>query len=274
MHIIDAQIHLWTGSSAPDHHWRAPYTIEAALHEMDSAGVHRAINCPAVWDSNANDYAVDAVQLYPDRFATLGWFPLDDTANESQIDFWLEKPGMKGLRFLLVTPESAQQLAIGTLDWLWSAANTREIPIALMVMPQLLPVIGEVAERFPRMRLLLDHLSISPFAKLPNAAAHLTTLLALARHPNIAVKATGIPSMASDRYPFISTHGILQKTFDAYGAERMFWGTDITRLHCSLRECVTMFTEELPWLKGRNLELVMGGAIANWIDWPIASCGR
>jgi hypothetical protein len=26
-----------------------------------------------------------------------------------------------------------------------------------------------------------------------------------------------------------------------------------------------MFTEELPWLKGRDLELVMGRAVCDWI---------
>jgi hypothetical protein len=30
---------------------------------------------------------------------------------------------------------------------------------------------------------------------------------------------------------------------------------------------VTVFTEELPWLKGRDLELVMGAAVCNWAGW-------
>lgn len=268
MQITDAQIHLWAGDQSPPHHWRAPYTIDTALRDMDEAGIARAVNCPAVWDANANDYAVEAARLHPDRFATLGWFPLDAHANAALVDQWLAKPGMLGLRFLLVTPENAEQLANGALDWLWSAAHERAMPMGLMVAPQLLPAIGQVAARFPDMRLLLDHLSVSPFAKLPEAAGHLDTLLALARHPNIAVKATGIPSMATDPYPFASTHEVLRRTFDAFGATRMFWGTDITRLHCSWRECVTLFTEELPWLKGRDLELVMGRAVSDWIGWP------
>jgi hypothetical protein len=28
-----------------------------------------------------------------------------------------------------------------------------------------------------------------------------------------------------------------------------------------------MFTEELPWLQGRDLELVMGEAICDWLGW-------
>ncbi len=47
----------------------------------------------------------------------------------------------------------------------------------------------------------------------------------------------------------------------------MFWGTDITRMPCSYRQCVTMFTEELPWLAGRDLELVMGQGVCDWIGW-------
>jgi hypothetical protein len=28
-----------------------------------------------------------------------------------------------------------------------------------------------------------------------------------------------------------------------------------------------MYTEEMPWLKGDDLELVMGRAICEWLDW-------
>jgi hypothetical protein len=49
----------------------------------------------------------------------------------------------------------------------------------------------------------------------------------------------------------------------------MFWGTDITRMHCTWRQCVTLFTEELPWLKARDLDLVMGEALCNWVGWPL-----
>jgi hypothetical protein len=30
---------------------------------------------------------------------------------------------------------------------------------------------------------------------------------------------------------------------------------------------VTMFTEELPWLQGRDLELVMGQGVRDWLRW-------
>ncbi len=34
-----------------------------------------------------------------------------------------------------------------------------------------------------------------------------------------------------------------------------------------LRLLVTLFSEELPWLRGRDLELVMGRAVCDWLGW-------
>ena len=74
-----------------------------------------------------------------------------------------------------------------------------------------------------------------------------------------------------DDYPFRSIHPHLRQVYDAFGPQRMFWGTDITRMPCSWRQCVTMFTEELPWLTGRDLEPVMGRAFCDWIGWKVSA---
>ena len=267
MEIVDSQIHLWQGEGAPPHHRQTPYLIEDALAEMDEAGVDRAVNCPAIWDPHANDYAVEAATRHPDRFASLGWFPLTGTAHPAAVDELLARPGMLGMRFMLIAPDLIDQLTTGGLDWLWASADLHEAPVALMVLPEHLPLIGDIAARFPKMRILIDHLAVLPFFTLPQAAEHLDDLLALGKHPNLAVKASGVPSMATDPYPFTSTHEVLRRTFDVFGPDRMFWGTDITRMPCTWRECVTSFTEELPWLTGTDLELVMGRGVRNWIGW-------
>ncbi len=80
-------------------------------------------------------------------------------------------------------------------------------------------------------------------------------------------KATGAPGYASGGYPYASMQTYLRLIFDAFGPSRMFWGTDISKMPCSWKECVTMFTEELPWLRGRDLELVMGDGLCAWWGW-------
>jgi hypothetical protein len=36
---------------------------------------------------------------------------------------------------------------------------------------------------------------------------------------------------------------------------------------CSWTQCITLFTEELPWLQGPQMARVMGGAVCDWIGW-------
>ncbi len=55
---------------------------------------------------------------------------------------------------------------------------------------------------------------------------------------------SGAPSYSSQPYPYKNIHGYLRQIFEAFGPERSFWGTDITRVPCSYRQCMTMFTEE------------------------------
>ena len=81
------------------------------------------------------------------------------------------------------------------------------------------------------------------------------------------MKASAAPGYSGEAYPFTDIHPYLQRVFDAFGAQRMFWGTDITRMPCTWRQCVSLFTEELPWLRGSDLDLVMGEALCQWIGW-------
>jgi predicted TIM-barrel fold metal-dependent hydrolase len=73
------------------------------------------------------------------------------------------------------------------------------------------------------------------------------------------------PSPGTNR----NIHQYLRQLYDAFGPERTFWGTDITRLPCSWRQCVTMFTEALPWLSERDKEPIMGRALCTWLDWQL-----
>src|SRR5260370_15951255 len=101
------------------------------------------------------------------------------------------------------------------------------------------------------------------------AFADLPQLLALARHPNVAAKASALPRYSSEPYPYPKLHRYLRQVFDAFGPTRMFWGTDLTGIPCTYRQAVAMFTEELPWLHGDDLEWVMGRGICEWLGWRL-----
>jgi predicted TIM-barrel fold metal-dependent hydrolase len=131
------------------------------------------------------------------------------------------------------------------------------------------PLIGEVAARHPGLPLVIDHLAMAA-GKDAEAFAGLDEVLALARYPNVAVKASALPCYTGEPYPFAGLHGYIRRVFDAFGPRRTFWGTDWTRLPCTWREAIDLFTVELPWLRGDDLELVMGRALCDWLGWPLS----
>ena len=271
MQIVDAQIHTWAQGlpSNQSHIQVTHFTPAEAIALMDAAGVDAAVIHPPGWDPNSTRDALQAVKDYPGRFAIMGALPLGDPASRERIATWRQQPGMLGLRYGFLSDPARQWLRDGTLEWLWTAAEATGVPIAMLCTDVLAEIAG-IAERHPGLKLTIDHLGgRGGTAQDKDAAAmtHIPALLALAKHPNVAVKATGVPHYSSEPYPFPALHPYLKQVFDAFGPARMFWGTDITKMKPSWRQCVTMFTEELPWLKGRDLELVMGGALCQWWGW-------
>ena len=271
MIIVDAQVHIWSGGKPKNanHRQVESFTADELLKEMDAGGVDAAlIHPPTSWDPNANETAVEAARRHPNRLAILGNFPLDKPESRALIDGWKQRPGMLGLRFTFLQPHMKTWPTDGTMDWLWPVAERAGIPIALLCA-DFFPVVAQVAQRHPGLKLIIDHLGRPGGAKGDGVWANIDEMLPLAKFPNVAMKATGAPSYSSEAYPYPNIHGHLKRIFDAFGPQRMFWGTDITRMPCTWRQCVTMFTEELPWLKGRDLELVMGRAVCDWLGWKV-----
>ncbi len=270
MKIIDAQVHIWSQTVIPPgggHRQVSTYTAQELLADMAEAGVDGAsIHPPASWDPSANAVAIEAAKKYPGRFAIMGQFPLENPDNVRLIPDWRKQPGMKGLRWALLYGEQPQGIKDGKYDWVWPAAEKAGVPVSLQA-GVFLKKFRWIAETHPGLKLIVDHCGRDPFLRDDAAFENLEELLALAKLPNVAVKATGAPAYSTERYPFKNIHDPLQRIFDAFGPRRYFWGTDFTRLQCSYRQCVTLFTEELPWLKGRDLEDVMGRGLTEWIGW-------
>jgi predicted TIM-barrel fold metal-dependent hydrolase len=267
MQIIDAQVHIWSsGTPMAPHLQVSRYGADRLLREMADAGVDAALIHPPSWDPRSHEVAVEAARAHPNRFAILGYLPPDQPQSRTLLDGWKTQPGVLGLRYALVRPEQQSWHADGTMDWLWPAAERAGLPIALMAS-RFFPLLAQIAERHPGLRLIVDHLGHVPGAKDDAAFGKNAELCALAKYPNIAVKATGAPGYSTEPYPYRNIHEHMHRIFDAFGADRFFWGTDITRMPCGYRQCVTMFTEELPWLAGRDLERTMGQAVCDWIGW-------
>src|SRR4051812_6569055 len=145
--IVDAHIHLWEKGTPRAAHRQAPYSKDDALADMAAAGVDAAVIQPPAWDPDADRIAMEAAALHPRKFAVLASFPLQELKRQ---------PGVLGLRYIFSQPQHA---ALFEQEDPWQDAQARGIPVALALGENLLRL-AKVAERFPALKLLVDHLGV------------------------------------------------------------------------------------------------------------------
>lgn len=276
MPIVDSQVHIWAANT-PERPWparaephRAPLGAEELLAEMKAAGVDRAILVPPSWEGDRNDLALAAAATHPDRFAVMGRFDPEATGARDQLAGWRDQKGMLGMRFTFHTELLRKPLLDGRFDWVWGEMERAGIPAMVLFHHEYMPLADRIAERYPGLRLVLDHLGLKSGKGVSEAEnfATLDNVLALASRPNVAAKVSALPCYADDKfYPFRPLHAHIRRVFDAFGPKRTFWGTDWSRLPCTYRQGITMFADEMPWLKGQDLEWVMGRGECEWIGW-------
>ena len=277
MTIIDAQVHVWPPEmpgrpyikeDASKPHRPVPLGYEELLGEMATAGVDRAILVPPSWEGYRNDYALEAARKYPDRFAVMGKVPLNDPASKARLATWLEQPGMLGFRVSFRHSGTHSFLDDGTAEWFWSDCERYDIPVMIFV-PFAVARIGEIAERHPGLRVIVDHMGLNVQWKGKDLGSGVDVLLKFARLPNVAVKASCLPCYVDESYPFPTLHPQIRRVVESFGPQRIFWGTDLSQLPCTYRQAVTLFTEELDFLSDADKDWIMGRALAQWLHWPL-----
>lgn len=274
MTIVDAQIHVWSADS-PARPWpagRARYahgpslSVEEVLSVMDREGAARAVLVPPSWVGDDNTDCLAAARAHPDRFTVMGRFDPTAPGAGTLLARWCDQPGMSGIRLTFHLPPWEAWLRDGTLDWFWPAAERAGLPLMVFV-PGQAGALGPVAAHHPGLRLILDHLARRLGLTDDAAFADLDHVLGLARYPNVAVKVSALPCYSSEPYPFPRLHPYLRRVYDAFGARRMLWGTDYSRLRGPYGDCVRLFTEALPFLTPEDREWVMGRAAREWLGW-------
>lgn len=274
--VVDAQIHIWRNEDA-EHPWKPEWrarahrggispTVAELIAVMDSHGVDRAVLVPPSFAGDDNAAALEAAWRHPDRFAVMGRISLTAPGRRDLTD-WRSVPGMLGIRLTFHEGESSAWLTDGTADWLWRAAEAASVPV-MAFTPGRVGELAPVAARFPGLRLVIDHAGLPtspppvPMEELVEEAAR------LARFPNVAVKASAFPCSTAEPFPFPTAQRCARRLVEAFGAERVFWGTDLTRLPCSYHEALA-YLGEPGGLDGPDLELVMGRALVAWLGWDV-----
>ncbi|MCY4639837.1 MAG: amidohydrolase family protein [Chloroflexi bacterium] len=281
--ITDSQIHLWEANRR-DRPWTAisepnlpePYGPERFLSVLDRAGVDRAVIVPPGFMGTNNEYGLECAARHPTRLAVMGLInPAAPDAPE-QVAGWLSQPGMIGIRTHVHARLRAFWGSDEAADPFWAACERHDVPVAVFSTGAK-DYVERVVRRHPGLRLIIDHMGLPVAEALAGARGdgvesldhpEIRQMLALARYPRVAVKVSTKPPF--DRSP--TGIELVRRVVEAYGPERLFWGTDYTQAlrigYERYEEQVDVIRVAADFLGDDDRKWILGRALAEYLHWP------
>lgn len=228
--------------------WSAerPTPIEAMIEAMDKAGVDKsAIVHSSTCYGYDNSYLVDSLKRFPGRFTGVGSIDMVAPDNVKATQYLLDN-GFQGLR--IFTGGSTKGFDPSALTDprsfpVWELMAAKGLSICLQTDLSGAPAATMLAKRFPKAKVLIDHLGRPPVADGPPYAAA-KTLWDLAQIPNIYLKIT--------THAFHRIHDgkgtpdtFFPKLIQEFTAKRIAWGSNFPASDGHLTEHVAEAKKEL-----------------------------
>ncbi|GAB3061606.1 amidohydrolase family protein [Intrasporangium mesophilum] len=269
--IVDSQLHAWrTVLPGMTAHREGPFDAGVMLPLMREAGVAGAALVPTSWDPEGNQASIDAAREHPDRFVVMGLIDSLEGLGD-RLAGWRDE-GMWGLRLPCRQEPYATWVDSGELDTLWTEVEKAGLPVMAFGPGSKLDVIAAGARAHPGVSIAIDHLAMAPPDRevdVPNDE-QLERVIALADLPNVSVKLSSLPLFSRQGAPFADMYDPARRVVEAFGPERCFFGTDLSRQPCTYSEAIAMIRAALADLSEDELDLVLGTALTRWLGWSPA----
>lgn len=271
--IVDAHLHVWRAAEDDTPTVRTivpPQTdvpVELARQTMAEHQVDRAVLVQPVFRGEDNSYVAQCVHADPEKFAAVCVVDPCTPGAEKRLDYWASQ-GCRGLRLRPRIPAEAVIFGDPATYPLWEAAQRLGVVVSLLASPEHVPAVGSLAERFPRVPIVIDHLG-HPHTSSDATPSSFRPLLDLARHSQIPLKVSGFHHFSRQRFPYVDFWELVRAAYDQFGPERLIWGSDFPHvlLANSYGRSMRSTDQALPDLSLAERELVMG-ANALRLYWP------
>lgn len=223
-------------------------SFEELVAAMNEAGVDKAaiVHSSTTYGFN-NDYAADTVAMDPKRFT--GVFSVNVTQQDApeRMRYWYGR-GMTGMRIYArgsTIKEAWLALDDPATFPAWECASELGISVATNVHATGagLEQIKSILKRFPRVKLIIDHIGRPPVEDGPpyNAAKD---YFALGEFPNCYLKLTvsGLSGMLKGK---ATADTLIPKLVEVFGAKRIAWGSNYPSSPGSLPEILAASREAM-----------------------------
>lgn len=233
--VVDAHLHLWDIGTG-DYPWLTPeagslyrnFDWRDADAELDASGVDSVVLVQAA-NSYADTDAMLAVAHQWRRAAgVVGWVPLDrpDEAAAS-LDRYAADPALVGVRHLIHEEEDGEWLLRPAVQQGLALLAERELPFDVVaVTTGHLAQAAVIAERFPSLRLVIDHLGKPPIEAGGPLHPWADLIDSLAEHSNVYAKLSGLETAGGLGYELEDIEPFVDHALQAFSPARLMWGSD------------------------------------------------
>ena len=218
----------------------APVSAEGLLERMDENGVDRAVAVqPMGAYSYDNRYAADSAERFPERLAGVCCVDVRSPDALSELDLWIGRRRMQGLRLFALAPEGESWLGEPATFPVWERVADLGAPLIATVFSHQLAELRRMLERFRDVSVLLDHCgfpqlhgpgwtSSGPLLDGPRWDSA-RPLFDLADAPNLYLK---VSTHVLDEAERVGELGdFVAALAERFGARRLMWGSDFPQTH-------------------------------------------
>lgn len=268
--IIDSHLHVWS-HNAGRYPWADKGTSEAGsaellLKTMGKSGVDRAVIVQPIHYLYDNTYVADTLKQYPRKFSAMAIMDRHAPDAVGQLEKLVTEDGFEGLRMHLGRPDNPAEWAAPDQDPIWRKAEELGSSFLSFGPADKLPAIEPIIARYPGVKVILDHLGGAPVLEEAPYPL-LKNVLKMANYPNVYVKFTPQAGQSEQGYPLSDTHDTYKRIYDAFGPQRLMWGTDFPHIFRNIgyENGLTLFRDHLPFLNVDDKEWLFGKtALSIW----------
>jgi len=209
-----------------------PMTPEVIFKLWDEVGVARG--CGVQYNSTYgtdNRYLLDVSAKYPKRVVPVVILAPTDPATPGALARMAKENHISGVRFTGSPDSSGDYVFLSDAARpAWEAANALGLAIVLMPIgdqvPQAMKRVGELAERYPNVNIVLDHIGFPHPETLPATFGLTPDHLALTARKNVYYKYTTLLVEQVEQAK-VDLEAFMQHMIGVYGADHMVWGSDV-----------------------------------------------
>jgi L-fuconolactonase len=231
--IIDAHQHLWRiGQNG--HEWPTPDLdalyrdfgpddLTAACNGLNIDGTVLVQSQPSDADTQ---WMLAVASVTPLIRGVVGWTDLAASDASQRIAFLARQPKLKGLRPMLQGLPQDDWILHEAVRPALDAMIAHDLAFDALVYTRHLPFIGQLARRYPDLRIVIDHGAKPPLGYPEDMARWRDEIAAVAQNTNVSCKLSGLlTETAADQGGDVLTP-CADHLLAIFGPDRLMWGSD------------------------------------------------